>query len=129
MRDVVVIGLLAIGTLFFVAGTIGLLRFPDLPTRLHAVAKADNLGLGFIVAALAIWALTGEPGESAGVGVAAKLGLIWVLCLVGTAANSHLLAGHHRAAARAQRDRVAPADANDGEGPISDDTRPSGGAP
>ncbi|MGB9018202.1 MAG: monovalent cation/H(+) antiporter subunit G [Pseudolabrys sp.] len=31
------------------AVTIGLLRFPDTLTRLHALTKVDNLGLGLIV--------------------------------------------------------------------------------
>ena len=30
------------GTFFFVAGTLGLLRFPDIYARLHAVTKADT---------------------------------------------------------------------------------------
>jgi multicomponent Na+:H+ antiporter subunit G len=37
------------GTFFFVAGTVGLLRFPDTLTRLHALTKADNVGLGLVV--------------------------------------------------------------------------------
>jgi len=37
------------GTFFFLAGTIGLLRFPDTLTRLHALTKADNVGLGLVV--------------------------------------------------------------------------------
>ncbi len=87
--DVLVIVLLAVGTLFVVVGTVGLLRFPDLATRLHAVAKADNVGLGLVVAALTLHAVAGGGG---GWGVAAKLVLIWALALLATAANSHLLA-------------------------------------
>lgn len=41
---------------FFIAGTLGLLRFPDLYCRLHALTKADNLGLGLVVLALTIQA-------------------------------------------------------------------------
>ena len=37
------------GTFFFLAGTIGLLRFPDTLTRLHALTKADNVSLGLVV--------------------------------------------------------------------------------
>ena len=33
------------GLVFFLAGTVGLLRFPDAYTRLHALTKADNLAL------------------------------------------------------------------------------------
>ena len=40
------------GTFFFLAGTVGLLRFPDTLTRLHALTKADNLGLGLVVLGL-----------------------------------------------------------------------------
>lgn len=37
---------------FFLAGTVDLLRFPDTLTRLHALTKADNLGLGLVVLGL-----------------------------------------------------------------------------
>jgi len=40
------------GAFFFFAGTVGLLRFPDSLTRLHALTKADNLGVGLIVLGL-----------------------------------------------------------------------------
>ena len=40
------------GALFFLAGTVGLLRFPDTLTRLHALTKVDNLGLGLVVLGL-----------------------------------------------------------------------------
>ena len=40
------------GCVLFMAGTVGLLRFPDELSRLHALTKVDNLGLGLIVAGL-----------------------------------------------------------------------------
>lgn len=40
------------GAFFFLAGTVGLLRFPDSLSRLHALTKADTLGLGLIVLGL-----------------------------------------------------------------------------
>ena len=40
------------GAFFFLAGTVGLLRFPDALSRLHALTKADNLGLGLIALGL-----------------------------------------------------------------------------
>ena len=39
---------IATGAFFFFAGTVGLLRFPDALTRLHALTKSDNLGLGLV---------------------------------------------------------------------------------
>ncbi|MFO7578863.1 MAG: monovalent cation/H(+) antiporter subunit G [Nitrosomonas halophila] len=82
--DSLTILLLVAGAFFFLAGTVGLLRFPDIFTRLHALTKADNLGLGLIVAGLVIqanhWAIVG------------KLLMIWLLVLLASAAACHLIA-------------------------------------
>jgi multicomponent Na+:H+ antiporter subunit G len=75
--------LLIVGDVFFLAGTFGLLRFPDVYTRLHALTKADNVGLGLIVAGLAI-----QATSWAGV---VKLLLIWVWVLLAGASVSHLV--------------------------------------
>lgn len=72
------------GLIFFTAGTVGLLRFPDLRSRLHALTKADNLGLGLILLGLMLQA------DSPAVG--AKLLLVWALALFAAATNSALLA-------------------------------------
>jgi len=73
-----------IGAAFFLAGTVGLLRFPDVYTRLHALAKVDNLGLGFTMLGLLIQA----PGPVA----ALKLIIIWLLVLTASATVSLLIA-------------------------------------
>ncbi|MGY4331752.1 monovalent cation/proton antiporter MnhG/PhaG subunit [Bradyrhizobium sp. LB7.2] len=52
-RDIMTIACVSTGAFFFLAGTVGLLRFPDTLTRLHALTKADNLGLGFVVLGVA----------------------------------------------------------------------------
>jgi multicomponent Na+:H+ antiporter subunit G len=76
--------LLLVGTGFFLAGTLGLLRFPDVYTRLHALTKADNVGLGLVVAGLALQAESWA--------VAGKLLLIWLLVLLASASVAHLVA-------------------------------------
>lgn len=76
-------GLVAAGVLFFVAGTVGLLRFPDPASRLHALTKADNLGLGLVVAGLLPYA----EGPLA----AATLVVIWLLVLLASATAGQLL--------------------------------------
>ncbi|MBA5941924.1 MAG: monovalent cation/H(+) antiporter subunit G [Methanophagales archaeon] len=53
--DLLLILLLSIGTLFFIVGTIGLIRFPDVYTRLHAATKCDTLGLGMIFAGIMLY--------------------------------------------------------------------------
>ena len=74
----------AAGVVFFLAGTLGLLRFPDALTRLHALTKADNLGLGLIVLGL----LPHAPDWQH----ALKLVVIWLLALLAGAAASQLIA-------------------------------------
>lgn len=76
--------LLVAGGFFYFAGTLGLLRFPDVYTRLHALTKADNLGLGCVLAGLALQA--DSPA------VALKLILIWPLVLAASAAVSYAIA-------------------------------------
>jgi multicomponent Na+:H+ antiporter subunit G len=82
--DVISAGLLLLGGGFFLAGTVGLLRFPDVYPRLHALTKADNLGLGLVVAGLAV-----QSDSWAAVG---KLTLIWLLVLVASGFACHLVA-------------------------------------
>ncbi|BDY07035.1 monovalent cation/H(+) antiporter subunit G [Ferrimonas sp. YFM] len=76
--------LLICGGLFFLAGTLGLLRFPDVYTRLHALTKADNVGLGLIVAGLAM--------EAHNWLAVLKLLLIWGLVILASATIAHLIA-------------------------------------
>lgn len=80
--------LIVIGCFFYLAGTVGLLRFPDTHTRLHALTKADGLGLGFVVVGLVLVA----PSPA----VAAKLVLIWLLVLAASSSVCYLIGGHIR---------------------------------
>ena len=43
------------GLFFFSAGTIGLLRFPDVYTRMHATGKCDTLGAQLTLIGIAIF--------------------------------------------------------------------------
>ena len=74
----------AAGAFFFLAGTAGLLRFPDTYTRLHALTKADNLGLGLVVLGLLPQVDTPRAGL--------KLVCIWLLVLLAGATASQLIA-------------------------------------
>ncbi len=76
--------LLLAGGGFFFAGTLGLLRFPDVYSRLHALSKADNVGLGLIVGGMAL--------QAESLAVVGKLLLIWVLVMLAGASVAHLVA-------------------------------------
>jgi multicomponent Na+:H+ antiporter subunit G len=72
------------GMFFFLAGTVGLIRFPDVLSRLHALTKADNLGLGLIVIGLL-------PQMTSVIDMF-KFVLIWGLVIFSSAACSYLIA-------------------------------------
>lgn len=76
--------LTATGLFFFVAGSVGLIRFPDVFSRLHALTKADNLGLGFLAAGLAFQA----PGWAE----VAMVVLVWLLALLAAGTAAQLVA-------------------------------------
>ena len=76
------------GVFFFVAGAIGLARFPDIHCRLHAVTKADTLGIGFLVLGFGIRADHWQP-------VALML-VIWLLVAASSAVTCHLLARYEQ---------------------------------
>jgi multicomponent Na+:H+ antiporter subunit G len=86
--EIATVILMSLGGVFFLAGTVGILRLPDAHTRLHALTKADNLGLGLIAAGLAL--------QSDGIAVVAKLAGIWLLALVASSTSCYLIAGSSR---------------------------------
>jgi multicomponent Na+:H+ antiporter subunit G len=63
------------GFFFLTVGTIGLLRLPDIYTRMHATGKCDTLGAGMILFALIIMA----PNPQVALKLLMMAGLIWVI--------------------------------------------------
>lgn len=94
LANIVTIVLVSAGALLFLAGALGLLRFPDTLSRLHAISKADNLGLGLIV--------LGLLPQMASLADGLKLLCIWLLAQLSAATASQLLA---RAVHRDRADR------------------------
>jgi multicomponent Na+:H+ antiporter subunit G len=100
LADVLTVGFTATGLLFFLAGTVGIIRFPDTLSRLHALTKADNVGLGLLIAGLAFQAPDWQS--------LAKLVLIWVMALIAAGTTAQLVA---RSAAARQAPRTPPTSA------------------
>lgn len=82
--DIVSTLFLIIGLAFFIAGTLGLLRFPDVYTRLHALTKADNLGLGFIIIGISF--------QLSSIALIIKLVIIWLLVMLAGSSVAYLIA-------------------------------------
>jgi multicomponent Na+:H+ antiporter subunit G len=88
LLDSFVVLTVSAGAVFFVAGTLGLLRFPDRLTRLHALTKADNLGLGLVV--------LGLMARADGPLAAMKLAAVWLVLMMTSAAVGQLIAAKVR---------------------------------
>ena len=86
MIDTLAILAIFSGLFFFLSGSIGLLRLPDLFSRLHALAKADNVGLALV----ALGAIILEPAVINDI----KIVIIWLLVMAASAISSHLVARH-----------------------------------
>ena len=86
MIDILAILAIFSGLFFFLSGSIGLLRLPDLFTRLHALAKADNVGLALVALGVIIL----EPAVINDI----KIVFIWLLVMAASAISSHLVARH-----------------------------------
>nr|WP_275298302.1 monovalent cation/H(+) antiporter subunit G [Halomonas campisalis] len=92
--------LVLIGLPFFVAGSLGLVRFPDVYARLHALTKADTLGLGLICLGLAV--------QAGSLAAALKYLLIWLLMLVASSIGATLIAATALACGITPRTPAAP---------------------
>lgn len=76
--------LVAAGAILAVIGAIGMLRFPDVYTRIHAASVTDTGGASLMLLGLCF--ISGLNLETL------KLGVIWVFILLSSPAASHALA-------------------------------------
>ena len=76
--------LLLLGAVFSLIAAIGVLRLPDLYTRLHAASKAGAVGGGLVLIAVALLCFD--------VGVALRAIIGFVFLLLTTPVGAHLLA-------------------------------------
>ena len=82
--DLVTVLAVSAGAFFFLAGTVGLLRFPDPLSRLHALTKADNLGLGLVALGLLL--------QAESLFAVLKIFSVWLLALLAGATITQLMA-------------------------------------
>jgi multicomponent Na+:H+ antiporter subunit G len=92
--DILAVSLFVLAIPFFMGGSLGLIRFPDIYTRLHALTKADNVGLGLIVAGSVLLADSWSE--------VFKLALIWLAVQTASTISCYMVAG------AARKRKVAP---------------------
>src|SRR4030065_2055912 len=85
---VVVTVLLGAGVFFTLVGSVGLLRFPDFYTRLHATGKCDTLGGGLVILGAAIYHFFQYPGTLL---VPAKLAFLIIFIFITHPTATHAI--------------------------------------
>ena len=81
------------GLFFMVVGTIGILRMPDVYTRLHAAGMTDTMGAGLLLLGMALQAIEGvSHGEVSYWFVFIRLVLVYAFILFTSPIATHALA-------------------------------------
>ena len=89
LLNILSIILILSGLVFFLGASIGILRFPDFYTRMHAAGKGDTLSTILIMSGMAIQVIGDFEGSS--VLVAIKILAIAVLIMLTSPTSTHLL--------------------------------------
>lgn len=84
MTGLITVVLSVAGVLLMLVAGLGLVRMPDLPTRMHAASKAGTLGAALVLAAVAV-----RLGDGA---IAVRAGLVVLFLLLTAPVASHLIA-------------------------------------
>lgn len=87
--DIAIIIFMVAGMFIFTIGVIGVLRFPDFYSRLHAAGKSDSLGAILVIIAVALYNLA--DFNLANVLVSIKIMLIAVFIFVASPTATHAI--------------------------------------
>jgi len=89
ITTIICIVLVCIGTLFFVGGAVGVIRFPDFYTRMHAAGKGDTMSVFLILIGLAVYQLS--DFNLANLLVAGKILFITIFIMWASPTSTHAL--------------------------------------
>lgn len=87
--NIIVIILVGLGLFFFLATTIGLLRFPDFYTRMHAAGKGDTISSLIFLLGLAVYNL--HHFSTASILVSVKIMMIFVFIFMASPTATHAI--------------------------------------
>ena len=94
MLNTAVIILIALGLFFFFATTIGLLRFPDFYTRMHAAGKGDTLSSLLLLSGLSLYNLHHFSGQNLLTSIKILVILVFIFMASPTATHAIIDAGY-----------------------------------
>ena len=104
VADVIASALMAVGAGWTLLGVLGLLRFPDVYTRLHATGLASTGGIALLLAGVVVYFAT----RSLTLSVLAGLTMVFVLLTYPLASTAIISAAH-----RTKAPCVAPVSADE----------------
>ena len=87
--NVISIVLICLGIVFFIGGAVGVLRFPDFYTRMHAAGKGDTCSMLLILTGLALFQLN-DP-TLANFLVVGKIFFITLFIMITSPTSTHAL--------------------------------------
>ncbi len=94
LLNIVVITLTGLGLFFFLATTVGILRFPDFYTRMHAAGKGDTISSLLILLGLALYNLHHLSLSTALVSIKIMMILVFFFMASPTATHAIIDAGY-----------------------------------
>jgi multicomponent Na+:H+ antiporter subunit G len=88
--EIVAAILILLGIVFFFGAVIGLLRFPDFFTRMHAAGKGDTLSTVLIIGGFILYNFS-QGGDAANWNVLVKLCFIALFIMLTSPTSTHAL--------------------------------------
>ena len=88
--NLLVVTLIVLGLIFFFGGVVGLLRFPDFYTRMHAAGKADTLSTILVLGGFIVYNFA-EGGDAASWNVLVKIAFIALFIMLTSPTSTHAL--------------------------------------
>lgn len=92
--DILIILMMLTGLLFFVATTVGIIRFPDFYCRVHAAGKGDTLSTSLFLGGTILFLLRNFSGDSLLTGVKLLLIVFYIFIASPTATHAIIDAGY-----------------------------------
>jgi len=84
---------IVLGLFFMLVGTVGVLRMPDVYTRLHAAGMTDTMGAGFLLLGMAVYTVEEMLlGQTSYWTVLVRLALVYAFLLFTSPIATHALA-------------------------------------
>jgi multicomponent Na+:H+ antiporter subunit G len=91
MLEIIAIPFILVGLIFFFGCVVGLVRFPDFYTRMHAAGKGDTLSTALILIGFALFAIHEEVSLDTLLVAAKILGISAFIMLTGPTSTHALM--------------------------------------